>query len=100
MTQIDTTFVVGIIRSHVIRTDRIVDAMTWPAHRCHDVITRLKFFNIRPDRFDLSEALMANCQEIESCWRLTILRSINFLVRSINTNAKNFYKNSTTIWNL
>src|SRR5690242_19906535 len=100
MPQVDATLKVHTVGSHVICADQVIDAATWSADCCHDVITGHNRMHICAYLNNATKRLMSCDKEIVTIWGLTIFGSVDLLVSSVHANAQHLDQNATTIWNV
>src|SRR5436190_2107497 len=95
--QIDAALEVGVISSHVICTDEVINALAGTANRGDHIITRLQFGHIRADSFDAAESFMADHQEVEAGGSCTIFSRVDLFVSAVHANSQNLYQDTPTI---
>ena len=98
--QVDAALVVRVVGGHVVGADQVIDALAGAAHGGDDVVAGLHFGDIRPDGFDLAEALVADDQEVVSGRRRAVFGGVDFFVGSVHADAQNLYQHATAVGNL
>ena len=100
VTQVDAALVVDVVGGHVVGADEVVNTLAGAAHGGDDIVAGLHFGDIRPDRFDLAKAFVADDEVIVSGRRCAVFGGVDFFVGAVNADAQNFYQYAAAVWNL
>src|SRR5262249_10782047 len=100
VTQVDAAFVVGVVGSHIVRTDDVINAFSGAAHSRDNVIAWFEFSDILAYGFHLPEAFVPDHQEVISRRGSTIFGGIDLFICAIHAHAQHFYQHASPVWNL
>src|SRR2546421_6454940 len=98
--QVDAALEVGVVRSHVVGADLIVETRTRAAHGESNIVAGLKLSNVRANVFHTAKTLMSDNQIVAAVRRGPIFGGIDFLVRAVDTDAKNLHEHAASIRNV
>ena len=70
------------------------------AHRGHDVVTRGELGDVRPDRLDTAEVLMADGQKVVAVGCGTVFAGIDLLVGAVDAAAQEPHEYAAAVWNV
>src|SRR6266571_2366690 len=95
--QVNATFKVSVIGSHVIGANLVINTGTGPAHGGYHVIVGVELGDVGADRFHSSEAFVADDEEVVPLWRGTVLCGVDLFVCAIHANAQDFNQHAAAV---